>query len=145
MPEGDWRVPLGVAQVARTGSDMTIVTYGLQRHLAVEAAEALAAAGEGDVEVLDLRTISPLDRDAVLASATRTGRVLVVSEDNWSFSVAAEVAALVAEEAFYDLDAPVMRLATADVPAMPYAPAMEAAVLITTERITDAARKLLRA
>jgi 2-oxoisovalerate dehydrogenase E1 component beta subunit len=145
-PEGaDWRVPLGVAQVARTGSDMTIVTYGLQRHLAVEAAEALAAAGEGDVEVLDLRTISPLDRDAVLASAKKTGRVLVVSEDNWSFSVASEVAALVAEEAFYDLDAPVMRLATADVPAMPYAPAMEAAVLITTERITDAARKLLRA
>jgi 2-oxoisovalerate dehydrogenase E1 component beta subunit len=146
FPEGaDWRVPLGVAQVARTGSDMTIVTYGLQRHLAVEAAEALAAAGEGDVEVLDLRTISPLDRDAVLASARKTGRVLVVSEDNWSFSVASEVAALVAEEAFYDLDAPVMRLATADVPAMPYAPAMEAAVLITTERITDAARKLLRA
>ncbi|MGH9034781.1 MAG: alpha-ketoacid dehydrogenase subunit beta, partial [Acidimicrobiia bacterium] len=146
FPEGaDWRVPLGVAQVARAGSDMTIVTYGLQRHLAVEAAEALAAAGEGDVEVLDLRTISPLDRDAVLESARRTGRVLVVSEDNWSFSVASEVAALVGQEAFYDLDAPVMRLATADVPAMPYAPPMEAAVLITTERITDAARKLLRA
>jgi 2-oxoisovalerate dehydrogenase E1 component beta subunit len=124
---------------------MTIVTYGLQRHLALEAAEILAGAGEGDVEVVDLRTISPLDRDAVLASATKTGRVLVVSEDNWSFSVASEVVALVAEEAFYDLDAPVMRLATADVPAMPYAPPMEAAVLITTERITDAARKLLRA
>jgi len=146
FPEGaDWRVPLGVAQVARTGSDLTIVTYGLQRHLAVEAAEALAAAGEGNVEVVDLRTISPLDRDAVLASAIKTGRVLVVSEDNRSFSVASEVVALVAEEAFYDLDAPVMRLATADVPAMPYAPGMEAAVLITTERITDAARKLLRA
>jgi 2-oxoisovalerate dehydrogenase E1 component beta subunit len=146
LPEGvDWRVPLGVAQVARTGSDMTIVTYGLQRHLALEAAEILASAGEGEVEVLDLRTIAPLDRDAVLASAAKTGRVLVVSEDNWSFSVASEVVALVAEEAFYDLDAPVMRLATADVPAMPYAPAMEAAVLITCERITDAARKLLRA
>ena len=69
----------------------------------------------------------------------------MVSEENHSFSVAAEVAALVAEEAFYDLDCPVVRLATADVPAMPYAPPMEAAVLITTERITEAARKLLRA
>ena len=145
VPEGDWRVPIGVAAVARTGTDATIITYGLQRHLAVEAAEALAAAGEGSVEVLDLRTISPLDRKAVIASATKTGRVLVVSEDNHSFSVAAEVAALVAEEAFYELDAPVMRLATADIPAMPYAPGLEAAVLITTERITEAVRKLLRA
>lgn len=145
VPEGEWRVPIGVAEVVRTGSDMTIVTYGIQRHQAVEAAEALAAEGAGDVEVVDLRTISPLDRETVIASATKTGRVLVVSEDNLSFSVAAEVAALVAEECFYDLDAPVMRLATADIPAMPYAPAMEAAVLITTERITEAARKLLRA
>jgi 2-oxoisovalerate dehydrogenase E1 component len=145
VPEGEWRVPIGVAEVVRTGHDMTIVTYGLQRHLALEAAEALAAEGAGEIEVVDLRTISPLDRETVLASACKTGRVLVVSEDNISFSVAAEVAAVVAEEAFYDLDAPVMRLATADVPAMPYAPAMEAAVLITTDRITEAARKLLRA
>ena len=145
VPEGDWRVPLGVAEVVRPGSDLSIITYGLQRHLAVEAAETLAAEGAGDVEVVDLRTISPLDRDAVVASACKTGRVLVVSEDNHSFSVAAEVAALVAEEAFYDLDCPVVRLATADVPAMPYAPPMEAAVLITAERIAEAARKLLRA
>jgi 2-oxoisovalerate dehydrogenase E1 component beta subunit len=145
VPEGDWRVPIGVAAVARPGTDATIVTYGLQRHLAVEAAETLAAEGVGDIEVLDLRTISPLDREAILDSARKTGRMLVVSEDNYSFSVAAEVAALVAEQAFYDLDAPVMRLATADVPAMPYAPPLEAAVLITTERIAEAARKLLRA
>jgi 2-oxoisovalerate dehydrogenase E1 component beta subunit len=145
VPEGDWRVPIGVAAVARPGTDATIVTYGLQRHLAVEAAETLAAEGAGEIEVLDLRTISPLDREAILASARKTGRVLVVSEDNYSFSVAAEVAALVGEQAFYDLDAPVMRLATADVPAMPYAPTLEAAVLITTERITEAARRLLRA
>jgi 2-oxoisovalerate dehydrogenase E1 component beta subunit len=143
VPEGDWRVPIGVAEIVRPGTDATIVTYGLQRHLAVEAAERLAAEGCGDVEVLDLRTISPLDRDAVIASVCRTGRVLVVSEDNHSFSVAAEVAALVAEACFYDLDAPVMRLATADVPSMPYAPALEHAVLITAERISDAARKLL--
>jgi 2-oxoisovalerate dehydrogenase E1 component len=145
VPEGDWRVPIGVAEVARPGTDATIVTYGLQRHLAVEAAERLADEGAGDVEVLDLRTISPLDREAIIESACRTGRVLVVSEDNHSFSVAAEVAAVVAEAAFYDLDAPVMRLATADVPSMPYAPSLEAAVLITADRIFDAARRLLQA
>ena len=146
VPEGvDWRVPIGVAEIARPGTDATIVTYGLQRHLAVEAAERLAAEGVGEVEVVDLRTISPLDRETIIASACRTGRVLVVSEDNYSFSVAAEVAAVVAEAAFYDLDAPVMRLATADVPAMPYAPALEAAVLITADRIYDAARRLLQA
>ncbi len=143
VPEGEWRVPIGVAEIARPGTDATIVTYGLQRHLAVEAAERLAAEGCGNVEVVDLRTISPLDRDAIIESACRTGRVLVVSEDNHSFSVAAEVAAVVAEAAFYDLDAPVMRLATADVPAMPYAPALEAAVLITTDRIAEATRRLL--
>jgi 2-oxoisovalerate dehydrogenase E1 component beta subunit len=145
VPEGAWRVPIGVAEIARAGTDATIVTYGLQRHLAVEAAERLADEGVGNVEVLDLRTISPLDREAIIASACRTGRVLVVSEDNHSFSVAAEVVAVVAEAAFYDLDAPVMRLATADVPSMPYAPALEAAVLITADRIMDAARKLLLA
>jgi 2-oxoisovalerate dehydrogenase E1 component len=143
VPEGAWRVPIGVAEIARPGTDATIVTYGLQRHLAVEAAERLAAEGRGNVEVLDLRTISPLDREAIIESACRTGRVLVVSEDNHSFSVAAEVVAVVAEAAFYDLDAPVMRLATADVPAMPYAPALEAAVLITADRIADATRRLL--
>jgi 2-oxoisovalerate dehydrogenase E1 component len=146
VPEGnDWRVPLGVAEIARPGTDATIVTYGLQRHLAVEAAERLADEGAGNLEVVDLRTISPLDRETIIESACRTGRVLVVSEDNYSFSVAAEVAAVVAEAAFYDLDAPVMRLATADVPSMPYAPQLEAAVLITTDRIVDAARRLLLA
>jgi pyruvate/2-oxoglutarate/acetoin dehydrogenase E1 component len=146
VPEGgEWRVPIGLAEIARPGTDATIVTYGLQRHLAVEAADRLAAEGRGEIEVVDLRTISPLDRDTVIASACRTGRVLVVSEDNHSFSVAAEVAALVAEAAFYDLDAPVMRLATADVPAMPYAPALEGAVLITADRIAAAARRLLEA
>ncbi|MGH9024369.1 MAG: alpha-ketoacid dehydrogenase subunit alpha/beta, partial [Acidimicrobiia bacterium] len=143
VPEGDYRVPIGVAEVARHGRDLTIVTYGLQRHQALEAATVLSAAGEAEVEVVDLRTISPLDVDTILASACRTSRVLVVSEDNRSFSVASEVAALVGEEAFYDLDAPVARLATADVPAMPFAPTMEAAVLITAERIAAACRLLL--
>lgn len=138
-----WTVPLGVAAVARPGTDATVVTHGLHRHLAVEAADALAAEGHGEVEVLDLRTIAPLDVDAVLASVSRTGRCLVVHEDNVSFGVGAEVAALVAEHAFFDLDAPVRRLATADVPAFPFAPPLEAALTIDAARIAAELRSLL--
>jgi len=142
VPDGEWRVPIGVADVARAGDDLTVVTYGLHRHHCLAAAETLA--GEGySVEVIDLRTISPLDRDTVLASVVRTGRLLVVHEDNVSFGVGAEVAAIVAEEAFYDLDAPVRRLAMADVPAMPYAMAAEAAVMIGPTDIVAACRSLL--
>ncbi|HYI60231.1 MAG TPA: thiamine pyrophosphate-dependent enzyme [Acidimicrobiales bacterium] len=138
-----WRVPIGVATVARPGTDATVVAYGMLRHLAVEAADALAAAGEGNVEVVDLRTISPLDADTVLASVTRTGRCLVVHEDNLSFGVGAEVAALVAEHAFFDLDAPVRRLATADVPAFPFAPPLEEALSVDAARIATEMRALL--
>ena len=93
--------------------------------------------------MVDLRTISPLDRETVLRSAAKTGRVLVVHEDNVSFGVGAEVAALIAEEAFYDLDAPVRRLAMPDVPAMPFAAPMEHAVSIDAGQIAAAARALL--
>jgi 2-oxoisovalerate dehydrogenase E1 component len=143
VPDGDWRVPIGVAEVARAGDDLTVVTYGLHRHLALEAAAAIAAEDGTSVEVIDLRTIAPLDRETVLASTARTGRVLVVHEDNISFGVGAEVAALVAEEGFYDLDAPVRRLAMADVPAMPFAAPMEAAVSIGADAIAAAIRSLL--
>jgi len=138
VPEGDWTVPIGKASVARPGRDASIITYGLHRHLAVEAADRLAADGGPDVEVIDLRTISPLDIDTILASATKTGRVLVVHEDNISFGVGAEVAATIASEAFYDLDAPVIRLAMADVPAMPFAPPLEHAVSIGVVEISAA-------
>jgi 2-oxoisovalerate dehydrogenase E1 component len=143
--DGCWRVPIGVAAIARPGTDATVVTYGLHRHLAVEAADRLAADGVADVEVLDLRTISPLDVDAILGSVRRTSRCLVVHEDNISFGVGAEVAALVAEEAFYDLDAPVRRLCTADVPAFPFAPPLEAELSIGAEEIAGALRDLLDA
>ncbi|MFN2503883.1 MAG: transketolase C-terminal domain-containing protein, partial [Acidimicrobiales bacterium] len=119
-----------------------LVTYGLHRHLAVEAVESLAEDGYS-VEVIDLRTISPLDRDTVLASVVRTGRLLVLHEDNVSFGVGAEVAAIVAEEAFYDLDAPVRRLAMPDVPAMPYNINQESALLIGVDEIKAAAKALL--
>jgi 2-oxoisovalerate dehydrogenase E1 component len=142
VPEGNWRVPIGVADIARPGDDMTLVTYGLHRHLSLEAAAVLAEE-DYSVEVIDLRTISPLDTPAVLASAVRTGRVLVVHEDNVSFGVGAEVAALVAEEAFYDLDAPVRRLAMPDVPALPFEIGLERALSITAADIVTAARSLL--
>ncbi|HVF13531.1 MAG TPA: transketolase C-terminal domain-containing protein [Acidimicrobiales bacterium] len=142
VPEGEWRVPIGVAEVVRPGDDLTLVTYGLHRHLAVEAVESLAEDGYS-VEVIDLRTISPLDRDTVRGSVSRTGRRLVVHEDNVSFGVGAEVAAMVAQEAFYDLDAPVRRLAMPDVPAMPYEVGLEAVLTIGVDQIRDAARSLI--
>jgi 2-oxoisovalerate dehydrogenase E1 component len=142
VPPGDWRVPIGVADIARPGDDMTLVTYGRHRHLSLQAAETLAEEGYS-VEVIDLRTISPLDRDTVLASVVRTGRLLIVHEDNVSFGVGAEVAAIVAEEAFFDLDAPIRRLAMPDVPAMPYNEAQESALLIEPDDIAAAARALL--
>ncbi len=142
VPGGDWRVPIGLAEVARPGEDLTLVTYGLHRHLSLEAAEALDEEGYS-VEVIDLRTISPLDRDTVLASVARTGRLLVVHEDNVSYGVGAEVAAMVAQEAFYDLDAPVRRLAMPDVPAMPYEVGLEAALTIGVDTIKDAARTII--
>ncbi|HVL05080.1 MAG TPA: dehydrogenase E1 component subunit alpha/beta [Acidimicrobiales bacterium] len=142
VPDGEWRVPIGLADVARPGDDMTLITYGLHRHHALEAAELLAG-DDYSVEVIDLRTISPLDTATILASAVRTGRVLVVHEDNISFGVGAEVAATVSQEAFYDLDAPVRRLAGPDVPAMPFEIGLERALSITAADIAAAARSLL--
>jgi 2-oxoisovalerate dehydrogenase E1 component len=141
VPDGDWRVPIGVADIAVPGDDVTVVTYGLHRHICAEAAALLS--GEGvSVEVVDLRTISPLDRDTVLTSVTKTGRLLVVHEDNISFGVGAEVAAIVAEEAFYDLDCPIRRLAMPDVPAMPFAAPMEAAVTVGADAVVAAIRDM---
>ncbi len=145
VPDGaEWRVPIGLADVARAGDDLTVVTYGLHRHLCLEAAQVLEDEDGASVEVVDLRTISPLDRDTVLASVSRTGRCLVVHEDNVSFGVGAEVAAIVAQEAFWDLDAPVRRLATADVPSYPFAGPLEAELFIDAAKIVDAMRASLR-
>jgi 2-oxoisovalerate dehydrogenase E1 component len=144
VPDDDgWRVPIGLAEVARAGDDLTVVTYGLHRHLCLEAAQVLADEDGASIEVVDLRTISPLDRDTVLASVARTSRCLVVHEDNVSFGVGAEVAAIVAAEAFWDLDAPVRRLATADVPSYPFAGPLEAELFVDTPKIIAAMRSIL--
>jgi pyruvate dehydrogenase E1 component beta subunit len=141
VPDGEHVVPLGVAEVKRPGSDLTVVTWGKMVHVSLEAAELLARDGI-EAEVLDLRTIRPLDVEAVLASVRRTHRCLVVQE-GWPFAgVAAEVITLVTREAFDDLDAPPERLTSLDVP-MPYAQNLEALVMPKPDRVAAAARRLL--
>jgi pyruvate/2-oxoglutarate/acetoin dehydrogenase E1 component len=138
VPEGEHAVPIGQARVAREGSEMTVIAYGSSVHLAVEAAEEL----DEDIEVLDLRTLCPLDGEAILASVRKTGKVLVAHEATRSCGVGAEVVALVSEEAFEDLDAPVRRLTAPDVP-IPFSPPLEQAVLPQVEDMKEACRELL--
>lgn len=141
VPEGSYTVALDRARVARGGQDLSVFAYGLMLHHCLEAAEVLA--GEGiDAEVVDLRSLAPLDRDSILDSARKTGKVLVVYEDNKTLGLGAEVSALIGEEAFEWLDAPIMRLASPDIPAMPYNHAQEAWALPDTGKIVDAMRHL---
>jgi pyruvate dehydrogenase E1 component beta subunit len=141
VPDGEWVVPLGTANVARAGTDATVVAWGSMVHMSLEAADALG--GEGvSIEVVDLRTIVPWDKQAVLDSAVKTGRVLVVCEAHHTASFGAEVAATVAEEVFTDLDAPVARLSGLDTP-VPAHPAMEAAYLPDAAKIARRLRDLV--
>jgi 2-oxoisovalerate dehydrogenase E1 component beta subunit len=141
VPEGDYRVPIGKADIARVGTDLSVITYGLMRHYAVEAAEQLAKEGV-NAEVVDLRSIRPMDRETIVKSATKTRRVLVVHEDNKFGGVGAEVSAALAEDAFFELDAPIRRLCGPDVPAMGYAKEYEEAFMPSPERIAHAMREL---
>ena len=119
VPDERYNIEFGKAEVRRKGDDLTVVSYGLMHHYCVEAAERLA--GDGiEVEVIDLRSIYPLDMDTVLESVGKTGKAMVVYEDNKFLGVGAEVAAQIAENALFDLDAPVVRIAGPHVPAMPY-------------------------
>jgi 2-oxoisovalerate dehydrogenase E1 component len=141
VPKGEYLIPLQVARTAREGTDISVFCYGLMVHYAMEAAKALDADGVS-VEIIDLRTVYPLDRDAIIASARKTGKCLVLYEDNFSVSVGSEIAALIADEAWRWLDAPVKRLGGLDVPSMPYAPAMEDFFMPNPEKITKALRDL---
>jgi 2-oxoisovalerate dehydrogenase E1 component beta subunit len=138
VPEGEHTVPIGEARVAREGEEMTVIAYGSSVLLAEQAAADL----DEDIEVLDLRTLAPLDREAVLASARKTGKVLVAHEATQSCGVGAEVASVVAQEAFEDLDAPVRRLTTPDLP-IPFSPTLEQAVLPQLDDMKEACRELL--
>jgi 2-oxoisovalerate dehydrogenase E1 component beta subunit len=138
VPTGEHTTPIGEARVAREGNELTVVAYGSSVHLALQAADELGA----DIEVVDLRTLCPLDREAILASVRKTSKVLVAHEATRSCGVGAEVAALVAEEAFEDLDAPVARLTAADVP-IPFSPPLEQAVLPQLDDMKEACSALL--
>jgi 2-oxoisovalerate dehydrogenase E1 component len=141
VPKGEYLIPLQVARTARQGSDISVFCYGLMVHYALEAAKSLEADGVS-VEVVDLRTVYPLDREAIIASARKTGKCLVLYEDNFSVSVGSEVAALVADEAWRWLDAPVKRLGGLDVPSMPYALPMEEFFMPNPAKITQALKAL---
>ena len=140
--DGDGLVPIGPAAVARPGKSLSIFCYGYMRHCALEAAETLAREDGVEAEVVDLRTLRPLDTETVLASVARTGRALVVHEANQFGGFGGEVAALIAEHGFEHLDAPVTRLAGPEVPAVPYHHDLEEWFMVNPERIVEAARTL---
>jgi 2-oxoisovalerate dehydrogenase E1 component beta subunit len=140
VPEGEHVVPIGKARVARSGRDVTILTYAAMLQVALEAAEAAAKDGI-EVEVVDLRTLLPLDEEAILASAARTGKVMVLHEATRTGGPGGEIAALVSERAFEFLDAPVLRVAPPDTP-VPYSPPLEEFFLPNAEKVGQAIRAL---
>ncbi len=142
VPDEDYVVPLGKAAVRREGRDLSIVTFGAMVHVALDAARSLSGAGV-EAEVLDLRTLAPLDRDAILTTVAKTSRVLLLHEATLTGGIGGELAAIVAGEAFEYLDAPVMRVASADTP-VPYAPPLEAAFLPGVDTVVAAAKRLVR-
>jgi 2-oxoisovalerate dehydrogenase E1 component beta subunit len=141
VPLSDAALPLGAARLARVGEHLSIITYGPMLGEALEAARQLEQAGHS-VEVLDLRTLAPLDQQAILASARKTGKVLIVHEAHLTCGVGAEVAALIGQQAFEYLDGPVTRLAAPDVP-IPYSPPLEDAYRPNAATILAAAQELL--
>ena len=141
VPKGEYLIPLQVARTAREGTDISVFCYGLMVHYATEAAKKLEADGVS-VEIIDLRTVYPLDKEAIIASARKTGKCLVLYEDNFGVAVGSEVAALIADEAWRWLDAPVKRFGGLDVPSMPYAVPMEEYFMPTPDKITKVLKDL---
>jgi 2-oxoisovalerate dehydrogenase E1 component beta subunit len=142
IPEGDYTVPLGKAIVRRQGKHLTILSYAAMMHTSLEAAEALAKEGV-EAEVIDLRTLLPLDEECILQSIRKTNRCLVVHEDTKTGGIAGEIAAILFEKAFHELDAPVLRVASLDTP-VPYAPTLEEAFLPNAQKVFAAAKELAK-
>lgn len=141
VPETDYTVPIGKADVKREGDDVTVITYGMCVHFALEAAKSLEEAGVS-THILDLRTLYPLDKEAIKEAASKTGKILLVTEDNKEGSVIGEVAAIISEECLFDLDAPVKRLAAPDIPSMPFAKSLEEEFMVGKEEIEAEIREL---
>ncbi|MGH7721488.1 MAG: alpha-ketoacid dehydrogenase subunit beta [Candidatus Dormibacteria bacterium] len=141
VPDEEYTVPLGTAAVVREGDDIAVFTYGIMVHTALEAAQRLAKDGV-ECEVVDLRSLRPLDRQAIVSSARRCGKVMVAQEPNLAVSISSEVAAIVAEDCFEHLDSPVMRIGGPEIPAMPFAHALEDFYLVTPDKLEAALRRL---
>jgi len=142
VPDEPYSVPIGKAKVVREGSDLTIVSYGMYLYEALAAAEEYTSEHGGSIEVIDIRSLKPLDTEAILSSVMKTGKALIVHEANGFVGIGAEISAVIAEQAFAYLDGPVTRLTSPDVPAMPYSPPLENAFVIDRTDIRAALDKL---
>jgi 2-oxoisovalerate dehydrogenase E1 component beta subunit len=142
VPDEDYEVPIGKADVKREGDDLTCVAYGLMLHYALEAAQKLEEEDGVSVEVVDVRTIAPLDKETILDSVRKTGKAMVVYEDNRTYGAGAEVVATIAEEAMFDLDGPLVRIGGPDVPAMPFAGPLEHFFMPDADKIHAAMKDL---
>ncbi len=143
VPDGHYTIPLGKANVLKEGTQLTVVSYGLYVHWALEAAQKLQDEGLS-VEVIDLRSIRPMDKAAILRSVEKTRKLLVIHEDNKFGGIGAEISAMVAEEALFHLDAPIRRLCAPDVPAMGYALPLEEEYMSTPADMAEAMRELVK-
>lgn len=142
VPDDDYTVPIGPARVAREGRDLSVFAYGMMAHYAVIAAEQVAREDGIDAEVIDLRTLLPVDKAAILASVSKTGKALIVYEDNRTMGYGAEIAAQLADDGFELLDAPIRRLTGLDVPAVPFSHPMQEHFMPNPDKIADAIREL---
>ncbi|CAM3313286.1 MULTISPECIES: alpha-ketoacid dehydrogenase subunit beta [Paenibacillus] len=142
VPDDDYVVPIGKANLLREGADITVIGYSQPLHFVMQAAEELEKEEGITAHVLDLRTLQPLDQQAIMDAARQTGKVLIVHEDNKTGGVGAEVAAIIAEHCLYDLDAPIMRLCGPDVPAMPISPPMEKFFMLNKDKVKESMRQL---
>jgi len=142
VPTGRYVLPIGKADIKHPGDQLSVVSYGLNLHQALEAARQLEAEGLS-VEVIDLRSIRPMDKQTILASVRKTRKLLVIHEDNKFGGIGAEISAMVAEEALFDLDAPIRRLCGPDVPAMGYAHPLEEEFMISTDRMKTTMREMV--
>ena len=143
VPQGHYTIPIGKADIKKPGDKLTVVSYGLYVHWAIDAAKGLEQEGLS-VEVIDLRSIRPMDKQTILESVRKTRKLLIIHEDNKFGGIGAEISAMVAEEALFDLDAPIRRLAAPDVPAMGYALTLEEEYMSSPAEMAEAMREMVR-
>jgi 2-oxoisovalerate dehydrogenase E1 component beta subunit len=142
VPDEPYEVPIGVADVKREGDRLTVIAYGLMLHYCLEAAERLQQEEGISAEVVDVRTIAPLDKRTILDSVRKTAKAMVVYEDNRTYGAGAEIAATIAEELLFDLDGPLVRMGGPDIPAMPFSSQLEHVFMPDPQRIYDKMKEL---